>query len=315
MCGESTLTYDVRTKPLQRYVEHLSDLLPSLQVPQDAVVVTSVHCNVHFLKQQHEALKAFVPAPLVFLVFSDLDYNKRVERVYIREYCEREGLHYFPFPVALHSQRRILFPTSQLDSVSIHNASTRCSNVFQCAYQVVRQHRGFVLMLDADCMPFAPVNVPRILGPCALSARQNGSEPATYPWLALVVMDMGRLPDQDYLSWDLGAVSVDGTAIRVDAGGFSHYWLRRHPQAFRDIGESNDPSQQQGVDVQVLRAALAGAEDQHLDWLGQFLHFRAGSNWRNEPLDSLHRKIEAFRVFIQGRIEHPTVINGATTIP
>ena len=166
-----------------------------------------------------------------------------------------------------------------------------------------------VLILDADMLLVAPHAGSALMETAWMSAvRQSrmtkSDKQIDYVWPGLLIADLQRMPDPRGCTW--GIRETDGA--QLDTGGETSLWLDALSTEQREaVGWiQHRPSLQWSVDDS--RVALdpgmeefLRTDDRNIDgklfaelYDNCWLHFRAGSNWRNESADTVLARRRAF---------------------
>lgn len=175
---------------------------------------------------------------------------------------------------------------------------------------------GPVLILDADMILVAPHAGAAALEDAFLHAVRQSRETAgtsrriDYVWPGLVLADLGRLPDPR--GFRFGVRSVDGA--HLDTGGETSHWLDAlsEDQASQVRWIDHLPSltwtpADAGIDFDPRVSGFLRADDRNENgkvfaelYDRRWLHFRAGSNWRNEPADVVLGRRASFESALLG---------------
>ena len=173
---------------------------------------------------------------------------------------------------------------------------------------------GSVLILDADMLLVAPNAGSALVENTWMAAvRQSrmtrSHKQIDYVWPGLLFADVQRMPDPRGFSW--GIRETDGALL--DTGGETSLWLDPLSSVQRDEISwlQHRPSLQWSVEDSEIAFDPAmeqflRTDDRNIDgkvfaelYDGCWLHFRAGSNWRNEPADAVLARRVAFEAAVR----------------
>ena len=168
---------------------------------------------------------------------------------------------------------------------------------------------GSVLILDADMLLVAPNAGSALLEDAWMAAvRQSrmtkSHKQIDYVWPGLLLADLQRMPEPRSVKW--GIRETNGA--HLDTGGETSYWLDALSGEQRDEISwiQHRPSLQWQIDDSEVTLDSGMKEflrndDRNIDgkvfaelYDNCWLHFRAGSNWRNESADTVLARRRAF---------------------
>lgn len=147
--------------------------------------------------------------------------------------------------------------------------------------------------------------------------KASGGTLIPYLWIGIVFMDMSQLPQKETLNFNCGKIY----GVSVDAGGFTHYYLKSHPEVkvkYSDYAHSSGIScnnciqerseqtcthnrlqlQERGFDNQQINALQAGLHDVEFFVQGTFFHYRAGTNWNQQSKEYHETKSRLLNQYI-----------------
>lgn len=218
-------------------------------------------------------------------------------------------------PEALHvPQKRRL--RDRIRPANVPPSSRHAQTLDYAWSHLVETGVGPVLILDADMILVAPNVGSRALERAFLHAVRQSRDTHVFPhrvdyvWPGLVLADLARLPDAR--GFRFGVRSVDGA--HLDTGGQTSHWLEAlsADQASRVRWVEHLPSLQwrtedAEIDFDPRVASFLASDDRNEDgalyaelYDRCWLHFRAGSNWRNEPADVVLSRRASFERVILG---------------
>lgn len=308
----------------------------SLLADTKVLIFTYAYNRPDFIEIQARTFQKFLIDDYEFVVFSDAK-DPDMQRQ-IHEVCNRFDLRCIDVPQTIHSQPYLQrFSGENWDGPAVRN-----SNVVQYSLdQLGFQHEGLVALFDSDMFLTRKFSFKEFMVNDSFvkngykenfsktydflqkagadinyslaglpQCKNNGSYSASYLWIGLVVCDMPKLKDRETLSFNCGRL-YDETdhPICVDAGGFSHYYLKNHPEALvRKITSQffvYDPQidplilKKSGCDQMQIDAIQSGLLSIEFLEHGAFLHYRGGTNWDNKSSDFHAKKTKALNNYIE----------------
>ena len=271
---------------------------------ESILIVTTVSSWPEALEIQKKAIDKFCRNKTKFIAVIDTSpkpnpwnlwdtklRNKAIE--FAGKFCDE----LVEFPEELHINRKAIFPNTRKKISKYSNE--RASDVLQYIYNLrIQNHQGPVMILDSDMFPFAEFDIyedlsnKMIRGVWQHRKGRLGKE-VNYYWNGLLEMNPAIMLEKSNFSFDCGKVC----GIPVDTGGQSHYWLKQMkefnleeklgtishlsslnwsvsdykksiPNALLEFIVNDDRNQSEKIYSEIY-------DD-------KFLHFRSGSNWRNE---------------------------------
>lgn len=212
-------------------------------------------------------------------------------------------------PEGIHENRRILFPKTRV--LKARNSNERASDVLQFLFnEKILNSYNYAFIIDSDMFPIAPFSVFESLIECPIRGvfqQRSGRfrRQAKYYWNGIMMLDPTKLDFIEQYSFDCGKVN----GLKVDTGGQSHWWIKRIKDSGKQetLGEINHLASLDWTlqDLAVLLPATIKSfiqtDDRNMGdklyteiYDEKFLHFRAGSNWREESVEVVKRRNEKF---------------------
>jgi hypothetical protein len=221
------------------------------------------------------------------------------------EFCDEVIL----MPEELHINRKQLFPGTKV--LKARNSNERASDVLQYAFRekIVNSNR-YSFIIDSDMFPVAPFSISESLRDLSIRGvlqYRSGrfGRYAEYYWNGIMMFHPSKLDFLEEYSFDCGKVN----GLRVDTGGQSHWWIKKVKDSGnqKSLGGINhlaslDWTLQDAGDVlpKSIRSFVE-TDDRNVGkrlytemYDGKFLHFRAGSNWREEPVEIVKQRNREF---------------------
>lgn len=251
-------------------------------------VLTSAVNNPIFIELQFHLLKRYMPVPYDFIVFNDAkefpdSTNQGDTRapIYIESICNHLGIKCIRIPNS-HHQRKIEPSQRTSDSMNI-----------MLQYQRTQPPDEYII-LDSDMFPIAPIPLEKYRAHnCAVVLQERQS--VDYIWNGLLYFDMRKLTNTAEMNWDC----MPG----FDTGGMMFKWLKmqdpatiyyiKHISSLR-WGQTSVPEflQEDTSEYNKIRDFVnTDPRNEQPDnkyfceiYDNAYLHYRAGSNWRNEGL-------------------------------
>jgi hypothetical protein len=221
------------------------------------------------------------------------------------EYCDEVIM----MPEELHSDRRKIFPTTNVSKAKFSNE--RASDVLQFIFEKrVMNANTPCLILDSDMFPIAPFSLMDSLVSKSIRGviqHRSGSfkRQVKYYWNGLSMFEPTKLKYLEDFSFDCGKVR----GLKVDTGGQSHWGIKKIEETGlqETLGYIKHLSSL-NWSINEFRGSIPSRMKQFImdDDRNQskkiyseiydesFLHFRAGSNWREESVDVVRDRNRKF---------------------
>src|SRR3989338_8792053 len=242
------------------------------------LIATHVFNETDFIYWQYKTVKTFVKDDYEYVVFNDA----RDQTFYfqIHEICRQLNIHCIDVPQTIHKS---------------HDPSKACADTLQYILNSTGfDFPGIVMMIDPDMFLIQDLSIEKMLNGYDLAAnpqyRTGNHGIIEYFFPNLIILNMKTLPDKHALNFDLG--EIDG--VCVDSGGFTHYFLKNHPNLMWIVFNCLDlynicQNDYELIDNHFVEFFLTHPklfqqtkEPQYgYNFVMNFsiLHFRAGSNW------------------------------------
>jgi hypothetical protein len=264
------------------------------------LIFTYSYNRPDFVRIQHDTFKKFLKDPYEFIVFNDAstsDMNHEIHRT-----CHQLGIRCVDIPQQIHLQPYL----PRWPGESLNHPAVRNSNVVQYSLDTLGfQHDGIVAIFDSDLFLVRDFSIKHFMETYAIAglpqSKENNGKHIEYLWIGLAFMDMRKLPNKETLSFNCGI--IDG--VPVDAGGFSHCYLRDHPETRVRHILSGIRSPFEWCDV--CRSAkitpclhntqaliTSGCDEDQIEFIHSgpancefmeesiFFHYRGGTNWDHQ---------------------------------
>jgi hypothetical protein len=221
------------------------------------------------------------------------------------EYCDEVIM----MPEELHYDRQKLFPNTKVSKAKFSNE--RAADALQFVFNArIQNSFNPCFILDSDMFPIAPFSIIDSLVTTSIRGvlqNRNGrfNRQIEYYWNGILMFDPHRLKYLEDFSFDCGKVR----GLKVDTGGQSYWWMKKMEDAglhselgfikhFSSLNWSLNDFR--GVIPSAIRRFLLGDDRNKFGKIyaeiydETFLHFRAGSNWREEAIDVVQRRNREF---------------------
>lgn len=217
------------------------------------------------------------------------------------EYCDEVIM----MPEELHNDRKKIFPNTKVSKARFSNE--RAADALQFIFNArIQNSITPCLILDSDMFPIGPFSLIDSLVSTSIRGviqHRNGrfNRRIKYYWNGILMFDPQRLKYLEDFSFDCGKVK----GMKVDTGGQSHWWMKKMEEAGlqSELGFINHLSSLNwsindfnGFIPHAIRQFLL-ADDRNKSskiyaeiYDETFLHFRAGSNWRQEAVDVVQKR-------------------------
>ena len=223
-----------------------------------------------------------------------------------KEYCDKV----IEVPEEIHNNRRSIYPKTK--ELSGNNANLRASDSLQIAFNSeILNSNSKVIIVDNDMFPIANFSWEKLMtdkicrSVIHTSSSKFSRKKIDYLWSGLMFIDGEKIPFKNDWSFDCGKVKN----VRVDVSGQTHYWLSKlRNEKLYELFEPiiHLPSLKWGQNElnDLFTSSLSdfvSQDERNIDgkfyselYDGNFLHFRAGSNWNKEPADIVLSRIDNF---------------------
>lgn len=273
-----------------------------------------------FIEIQHKTFQLFVKDEYEFVVFNDA--NNEMMAQTIEQVCQQLGIRHVRIPQSIHDEPYL----PRLSRESWHAPAVRNANVVMYSLNNVGfDHDDILVLLDSDIFAVKPVSFRELMRECdilGLPQARTKNDSISYLWIGFCCLNMKHLPNIRTLNFNCG--EIDGSP--VDAGGYSHYYLKNNPSVrkkwvshlYSKDFACDDCRQGAGGlckhNSESLRSYGKDMQQYHIDFIQHaddieffedltFVHYRSGSNWNNKSPLYIQHKTKAFHIFIQRTLE------------
>jgi len=298
----------------------LSLLLITFQISftEKILIITYAYNRPDFIEIQHRTFQKFLTDDYKFIVFNDASAEDMAMQ--IEDTCQKNGVPCIRIPQEIHTQPYLPRPIN--DPLKGHVA-IRNANVVQYSLDTIGfDHQGIVLIVDSDIFLVRPLHISDYMKDKNILAVMRGAEKnVRYFWPGLCFLHMDKLPDKRSINFNCSLVYND---VIVDAGGWTHYYLQKHPALqiteldtiwSHKIGlgnfEINEPIDHSasnrkkrkkykkiGFNKKEIRYLLKKPDTFEFLFNKCFFHYHGGSNHRSQSQHYIAHKNRLFKEYI-----------------
>ena len=210
-----------------------------------------------------------------------------------QEFCDEVIM----MPEELHFNRRKLFPATKVSKAKYSNE--RAADVLQFVFEKkILNSTTPTLILDSDMFPIGTFSITKSLDLNSIrgviqNRKGRFGRDVKYYWNGILMFDPPRLQYLEDFSFDCGKV----LGSKVDTGGHSYWWIKKIEEAglYGELGFINHFSSlnwqindfkgnlPEGIRQFIMNDDRNRGGKVYSEIYDQtFLHYRAGSNWREE---------------------------------
>lgn len=195
------------------------------------LIFTYAYCCPEFLEMQLKTFKKFIKDDFELILFSDAPTEEGHYK--IADACNLVGVRCIRVPQHIHEYPYYL----PLNMPQIYTDTKKPSNVrhahaIQYSLDTIGfDHDDILLLIDNDICFIRPLSITEFMQDCDIAAFFKGSaneQGATimYCCPALTFLNLKKLPNKRDLNFNCGWVN----GCSGDTGGFTHYYLKSHPE-------------------------------------------------------------------------------------
>lgn len=310
------------------------------------LIFTHAYNRPNFIEMQYKTFKKFLLDDYEFIVWSDANNESMQQQ--IEAMCNKYSIRCIPIPQKIHDMPYLKRPLSG-GLTEYHHPSNRNCNVVQYSLDTLGfNHDDIVVSIDSDMFLIKRFSIKTYLNGYDLAGaalwcyQQWGThicsdhpqvEPFRYLWIGLVFLNMKTMPNKETINFNCGNLYNN---IQVDAGGFTHCYLRDNKDAklknfYRRSLEpeknklpflicktcamkkkpappcihNTETLKKVGFEEKAIEMVqslkLLGGRGRSIEFLvnGAFLHYRGGTNYNNMPQEYHKRKTKLLTNFIE----------------
>lgn len=250
------------------------------------LIMTHSYNRPEFIPWQHYGFQKFLKDDYRFVVFNDAPNQELQDE--ISKVCEDLYIRCIRVPQTIHKE-----PYYLPRQGGVAGASAECAETIQYMLDKMGfDHQDIVVVIDSDMFLIRPFSIREYLQENQLAAnpqvRYGAHENIHYLLPNLMVFNMTNLPDKETLNFNLGIIDE----IMVDTGGYTHFYLKAHPQ-LKWIANTLHPRpidiEKPDLNPEIRKHIQAHPKlcnlitklpidvEFYIDYA--FFHFKAGSNW------------------------------------
>ena len=292
-------------------------ILPTFQATSKILIITHSYNRPDFIKIQNKTFKKFMKDEYEFIVFSDAadeEMNNEIINT-----CAQCNILCIRVPQEIHNRPYLTREAGD----PLHRPNIRHANVVQYSMDILGfYHSGPVIVLDSDMFLIRPFSIVDELEQWdIISAMRGADNNVSYLWPGLMIFAMNKLPNKRTMNFNCGMAN----GAIVDSGGHTYYYLKNNPtiklqiiyelfgyQLFCPdrfvpehlIDRTTPPEQQtrklkeMGFNEKEIKFLQKKPHTIHFLFNQHFLHYRAGSNYDNQPKSFDHNKMELINEFL-----------------
>ena len=236
-------------------------------------IFTSVVNRPDFVKLQQQLFKKFLKNEYKFHVVDD-SVDERISNEF-KWVCKSNEVEYYRKP-----------PVNKP-----MNPAQACAHTVQWTYDnLIRKNHSedIVLFLDSDMFLIDEFDIKEYMSDAAIGGLPQQRGHVTYMWNGIMFFNMPCIEDKDI---DFSDGVVDGEM--TDVGGHT-YWYFKNSGVVMKESDVDYPTHYYDIDLQ----KEAGGYNMELHLDGNFLHYRAATNWHANwkgSDDPLQKKTMVFK--------------------
>lgn len=292
-------------------------LLLANTVNAKTLIITFSYSNPEFIPIQQKTFKHFMKDDYDFVVFSDAPTESGHKEIY--DMCVQCDVACIRIPQHIHEYPYYL-PLNMPQIYSNHTVPSNVRHVHCVQYSL--NALGFdrddvVMLIDSDMFLIRPLSVTDYMKDCDIASFFKGSsneqgQSIMYCCPALTLLNMKTLPDKRSLNFNCGWVN----GCSGDSGGFTHYYLKDHPElriknittlysghlfcTDRFFPQNNQHNANRPADQKISSWKAQGFNDKEINFLLKnpdtiqyfmegndcwFFHYRGGTNYERLPAE------------------------------
>lgn len=291
-------------------------LFLSFSLQAKVLIFTYAFNRPDFIEYQYKTFNHFIRDEYEFVVFNDANNNDMAHR--IEEMCRKYSIKHVRIPQYIHDKPYLF----RLPRESYHAPAVRNANVVMYSLDIMGfNHDDILVLLDSDIFITKPVSFRNLLSDCdifGLPQSKKDEHLVEYLWIGFCCLNMKNLPNIHTLNFNCGEVA----GLRVDAGGYTYYYLKNNPSVkvkwtnhFYPHLIACDLCSSKGINdcehrIDMFYNCKFDLKKHQVDFMVNikdveffndltFLHYRCGSNWNNQTTEFIAKKTNELNTFIQ----------------
>lgn len=243
-------------------------------------IFTSVVNRPDFVILQDKLFKKFLTHEYQFHIVDDSIDNHISKK--FSEICLKNNLFYYKKP-----ERNVHMTPAQA-----------CADTVQWTYNniIIKNHRNdIVFFCDSDLFLINDFDIETYMSDAIIAGLPQKRGKVTYMWNGIMFFNMSKILDLDI---DFSDGNVEGEM--TDVGGHTYYYFKRNNIEMKRTDQEfpGYPTHFNNIDLQ----KDAGGYNMELHLDGNFLHYRAATNWHSNwrgSDDPLNNKTQIFNSIIE----------------
>ncbi len=240
-------------------------------------IFTSVVNRPDFVTLQDSLFKKFLKNEYTFHIVDDSvdpDITEQFETA-----CSLRGLEYYRKP---------------LNNIPM-NPAQACAHTIQWSYDNLIKKNHFddiVFFTDSDMFLIDEFDIEEYMSDAIIGGLPQGRGHITYMWNGIMFFNMPKIDDKNI---DFSEGMVEGQL--TDVGGYTYYYFKKTGIELKG-SDVQYPTHYYDIDLQ----KDAGGYNMELHLNGNFLHYRAATNWHSNwkgSDDPLEKKTKVFNQIVQ----------------
>jgi hypothetical protein len=298
-------------------------ILIPVQLSANVLIITHCYNRPEFIEMHHRSFSELLLDDHEYVVFNDApneDMKNQIEQM-----CKKLGVRCFRIPQEIHTRPYL----PRLPGDPLNRPNIRHANNTQYSLDILGfDHDGIVFLVDSDMFLIRPLSIEEYMKDLDIVAMEKGSSPTVrYLCAALCFLDMRKLPDVRTLNFNCGF--ADGQS--VDSGGWTHYYLKSHPELRKEWVNSlwshthlflansdvHQPADNTMPDhVKIAHYENFGFRKNEIGFLIKkpdtfefffnlnFIHYHAGSNHDRKSAEYHAHKLSLFNELIESAVQN-----------
>lgn len=296
-----------------KYIAYLLLFISCQAWPKVLIITHNYNCP-RFIEVQAKTFKKFLKDDYEYVVFNDANNQNMADQ--IENMCTTHNVSHVRIPQEIHDR-----PYQQRDGKYPNSAPhVRHADCVQYSMDTLGfDHDDIILMLDSDMILIHPLSLSDYMKDKDIAAFiRTFRDQVHFLWPGLTILNMKTLPEKRTLCFNTGTIN----GAPADSGGFTYYYLIKHPE-LRVVDINTIFSHQlflgdkhlnrqadNGTDVhETVKMSLYKNNkftDPEIKFLLKqpdtfefyldhcFLHYREGSNYTKQPQNYHDHKFQVF---------------------
>jgi hypothetical protein len=252
-------------------------------------IITAAVNNPIFIEIQYYTLKKYFKGEYEFIVFNDAkdfpdstNYNDITLKTQIHNICDKLEIKCIDIPNDHHKKNR--------------DTSIRVADSMNYILQFQKNNPDKYLLIDSDMFLIDDFDIDKYSNfDCAIVLQTRNDDKIHYFWNGIYYFDITKMKNLELLNWNC--------STNCDTGGMMQKWLKKQNKkniyfikslssCSWNINELPKNLTKNEKLIDFLKNDIRNVNDKFFCEIYDdvFLHYRCGSNWRNEGFD-LHKSL------------------------